>query len=154
MHNKPHSKETKQKIKEKQQRWRQTKEYKEFVERQRERAKKSNTKFKKGHKPFTNGKNLLGIQAGEKHWKWGGGKIKAFGYILLWKPNHPNKSKRGYVMEHRLVMEEHLGRYLTSKEVVHHINQIKNDNRIENLQLMTRSEHNKLHLKLRYAKTT
>jgi len=66
------------------------------------------------------------------------------GYILIRKPDHPMASKEGYVMEHRLVMAEHLGRPLTRDEVVHHRNAIPNDNRIENLVLMEKRHHDHL----------
>lgn len=67
---------------------------------------------------------------------WNGGKTThQRGYILVRKPNHPLSNSRGYVAEHRLVMEKHLGRYLDKDEVVHHINKNVKDNRIENLQL-------------------
>lgn len=49
------------------------------------------------------------------------------------------------VLEHRLVMEKHIGRKLSSKDVVHHINRDKLDNHIENLFLTNHVEHRKIH---------
>jgi len=67
-----------------------------------------------------------------------GGKIKdKFGYIQIWKPEHPNAKLAGYVHEHRFVMSEHLRRPLMSHENVHHKNGIRDDNRIDNLELWT-----------------
>jgi len=79
---------------------------------------------------------------------WKGGKRKAnqAGYIYIHRPNHPNATKDGYVMEHRLKMEEKIGRVLKQTEYVHHINGNKKDNRIENLELMkNRREHSRRH---------
>lgn len=55
-------------------------------------------------------------------------------------------SNQKYAAEHRMVMSEYLGRPLSSDEIVHHKNRDKMDNRIENLQIMTRSEHIKEHM--------
>jgi hypothetical protein len=87
---------------------------------------------------------------GAENNKWKGGiSINELGYILVKSPDHPNKDKHGYFRKHRLVMEEHLGRYLLKTEEVHHINGDKTDNRIENLQLISsRSEHLRLEHKL------
>ena len=73
-------------------------------------------------------------------------RIEHGGYILIHSPKHPFRDRKNRVREHRLVMEKHLGRYLKSQEVVHHINHNKIDNRIQNLQLCASlSEHRKLH---------
>lgn len=66
------------------------------------------------------------------------------GYIRILMPNHPSNIK-GYIYEHRLVMESFLGRHLQSWETVHHINEIKIDNRVENLYLCTFAEHSAIH---------
>lgn len=74
------------------------------------------------------------------------------GYIAVYYPMHPKSNKDGYIMQHHLVMEKHIGRYIKDDEVVHHINGIKDDNRIENLKLMTFREHAGLHMKERWKK--
>lgn len=79
----------------------------------------------------------------EKSSNWKGGRFKSNGYIFIKNHEHPHKNCNGYVSEHRLVMEKHLGRYLYSWEVVHHINGIKHDNRLENLELLPeKGKHN------------
>jgi len=67
------------------------------------------------------------------------------GYKMIRVPDHPYCDKKGYVREHRLVMEEYLGRILDPYELVHHINRDRGDNRIENLELVLSAEHAKHH---------
>ena len=70
------------------------------------------------------------------------------GYVRIFgvkdHPAHRNRKSK-YVLEHQLVMEAHLGRYLRPEERVHHDNEVKNDNRLENLKLTTASSHAEHH---------
>lgn len=91
-----------------------------------EENKKKLSEKMKGHKPFN----------------WKGGRLKdGKGYIKVFRPEHPNAQKNGYVMEHRIVMEQSLGRLLRKEEEVHHKNGIKGDNRLENLELVLWNNH-------------
>lgn len=65
----------------------------------------------------------------------------AKGYILLWEPDHPNTSQKGWQFEHRLVAERVLGRHLTRDEAVHHLNGVKDQNDPANLSVMDGKEH-------------
>jgi hypothetical protein len=67
------------------------------------------------------------------------------GYRYMLQHNHPKKTKKGYVAEHRLIAEQKIGRFLNDDEDVHHINENKLDNRPENLIVLSKSEHMKLH---------
>ena len=80
---------------------------------------------------------------GNPNWK-GGKTTSGAGYILVLNTEHPNNVS-GYVLEHRLVMENKIGRLLNKDEIVHHINGITEDNRIENLLILTQGEHTRLH---------
>lgn len=83
--------------------------------------------------------------SGEHAVNWQGGRVRdRHGYVLIYAPDHPN-ADGNYVREHRLVMEQVLGRRLLRNEHVHHRNHRKDDNRPENLQLMTRGEHSRHH---------
>lgn len=66
-------------------------------------------------------------------------------YIKVLAPDHPYADKHGYVLEHRLVVEQKLGRLLKRSEIVHHINHVKHDNRLENLIVMSQTAHARLH---------
>lgn len=72
----------------------------------------------------------------EKNYFWKGGRwIDGDGYVLVKTPDHPFATKGGYVREHRLVMEHHLGRYLDQNEVVHHKDKNKQNNTLSNLEV-------------------
>ena len=97
-------------------------------------------------------------QTGSKNDYWKGGRTEtAAGYILIRMPEHPRSSaNNGYVFEHIVVAEKKIGRSLLffgvdhpESEIVHHKNENKKDNDPENLEVMTLSEHVKLHNAIR-----
>ena len=98
---------------------------------------------------YTDRLQITTTAKGEKSPHWKGGIRKRRQYVSIYSPNHPNASD-GYVLEHRLVMENYLGRYLNSKERVHHIDGDPLNNDISNLKLMNSSEHASLHNKTKY----
>jgi hypothetical protein len=116
-----------------------------FSEKTKKKMKeKAKKRFKniKNHPHYIDGKNRLG------------------GYILIRVPNHPFTNSNKYILEHRLVIEAYLNktsfkkwieygrkgnypkkvRFLTKKEIIHHINGIRDDNRLKNLMLFPNSK--------------
>lgn len=121
--------------------------------------------FKKGHKETEETrlkriKSLTGRKLSKEHRKklkeirpkgkdhpnWKGGRRVEQGYVYLYQPG--SKHSRG-VAEHRLVMENKIGRKLKSSEIVHHINKNRSDNRVENLLLVTNKTHKTVEGKLK-----
>ena len=102
-------------------------------------------KFKHGHS------GSASFTKGQKAYNWQGGRfVTGRGYARILCKGHPKANENGYVNEHDVIMENIIRRNLNDNEVVHHINGIKDDNRLENLQLMTRSQHMTYHDKQRY----
>ena len=86
-------------------------------------------------------KNNLPHYHGEENPAWKGGRFqRSDGYICVWNGDD-------YELEHRKVMENYLGRKLNHDEQVHHKNEIKNDNSISNLEVLSISKHAKKHHK-------
>jgi hypothetical protein len=83
--------------------------------------------------------------------QWKGGRWQDDrGYWYVYSPDHPFRTSDGYILEHRLVMEKHIGRYLTKSEIVHHIIPVTPDycnNDISNLMLLSsQKEHRQQHM--------
>lgn len=70
---------------------------------------------------------------------------KQHGYQMRQVKWHPNSNKRGYVMEHRLIMEKQIGKFLPKHAIIHHKNNVRDDNRIENLEYMEEQERHAKH---------
>lgn len=67
----------------------------------------------------------------------------AYTYAVV--PDHPHATKNGYVLEHRIVMENHLGRLLTDDEEVHHKDENGKNNALDNLEVKSKSQHHRDH---------
>lgn len=67
--------------------------------------------------------------------------IKKGDYLYALVPDHPNATKNGYVLMHRVIMENHLGRLLGKDEVVHHKDHNKFNNSVDNLEVMDKNAH-------------
>lgn len=88
-------------------------------------------------------------QKGSNNPSYNGGKHIQNGYMKILVTHHPNCDVRGYVYEHRFIMECKLGRYLKKREIVHHIDEDKLNNNPNNLRLFkNQSEHLKFHAEL------
>lgn len=90
--------------------------------------------------------------AGPNNPRWKGGRQIISGYVYVYAPDHPN-AKRHRIQEHRLVMEQELGRYLEPDEVVHHIDSNRQNNDPDNLVVMSYRDHLDLHRKTGRAPT-
>jgi len=92
---------------------------------------------------------------GKRSMAWKGGRfIDINGYVMIYKPDHPNTTKKGYIGEHRHIMAGYLGRPLNKFENVHHKNGNRQDNRIKNLELWNKMQPagQRVKDKIKYAK--
>jgi len=85
--------------------------------------------------------------SGKRNYNWHGGIRKHEGYVFILKHDHPRSGKSGYVKRAILVLEEKLGRPIRNGYDSHHINEIKDDDRPENLEERQYGEHRSLHKK-------
>lgn len=122
-------------------------------------SEETRRKMSKAKKGKYIGKNnpMYGVhRRGQKSPSWRGGIIiDKYGYKHKYFPKHPYTDHHGYVSKHRLIVEQYLGIILDPKWVVHHINSIKDDNRIENLMVFCcQAAHLKYHKNPKLVKPT
>lgn len=95
--------------------------------------------------------NVKSARRADEHSQWKGGTSHTDeGYVkindALVEPEFRRMAcKSGWILQHRYVVAKSIGRPLTSKDIVHHLNEIKSDNRIENLELTSRADHQRKH---------
>lgn len=117
---------------------------------------KSNGQFCAGSIPWNKGKKMSDEYCqtmkqscywrGKRSPAWKGGQSIKDGRLFIYLPSHPLCSQTGYVRNAHLVAEKILGRFLLREEVIHHINENKLDDSVENLFLFpSRSAHCKFH---------
>lgn len=115
------------------------------------RMQRYHVRHNKTNRHFCSKKCLCIGRTGAGNPKWRGGKTESNdGYLYIYRPNHPHANKDGCVFEHRLIMEQCLGRYLLPSESIHHIDGDKKNNLIDNLKLFeTEGKHRSFHIKFR-----
>ena len=114
------------------------------------RSGKNTSMYGRHHSDDTKRK-MREVNIGSRNPNWKGGIIQTKdGYVCIWKPDHPRVNSLGYVGRSCLVAEEKLGRYLYPGEIPHHKNEIKNDDRPENIEVMkSKSAHTKHHRQIK-----
>jgi hypothetical protein len=80
-------------------------------------------------------------QKGKLHRNWKGGRYEHKGYVYILKPDHPQADNTGYIPEHRWIYEQYYNVCILPWIEIHHINGVKNDNRIENIITVDRKQH-------------
>jgi HNH endonuclease len=105
----------------------------------------------KGRTTTLKGQKFLN-RRGKNNVNWKNGTYEKGGYVLVYQPYHPRcpKNKR-YIKEHVLVAEQALNRFLTPDETIHHLDEVRDNNKIENLYLFpNQTEHKKYHANIRW----
>ena len=107
------------------------------------------TPWNKGQTKYTNEKVAKYADSMRK-----GRKLHNEGYWLIYVSDHPRSDRGGYIFEHIVIAEKKLGRYLYAHEETHHINGNKQDNREENIAILTKARHTSLHMKGKHPHST